>query len=261
MTDQIAFRLASLKTAAPASLLPGSLVRIGLADLYVIRSAPIGEVFVAFSKRGVASVAVAPSPEAFAASHLAWFGRPALPAADLPRALGAQLDRALVDGKPGRLPLDLTGLGPFQAAVLLKASEIPRGETRPYQWVAREIGKPGASRAVGSALASNPVPLIVPCHRVVRSDGRLGRYSLGSDSNKRLLLESEGLDPDALEAAAARGVRFLGSSTTAVFCHPTCRYARTIKAPHRVEFRGAPEASAAGYRPCKHCRPSSPPPA
>jgi O-6-methylguanine DNA methyltransferase len=55
--------------------------------------------------------------------------------------------------------------------------EIPPGEVRPYSWIAREIGRPGAVRATGSALAKNPVPLLIPCHRVVRSDGRIGKYS------------------------------------------------------------------------------------
>jgi O-6-methylguanine DNA methyltransferase len=255
MIDEIASRLASLRTAAPQGTLSGSLARTGLADLYVVRAAPIGEVFVAFSRRGVSLVEMAGNPAAFAGAYLARFGRPALPIPSLPALVSARLDRALHEGRPGRLLVDFDDLSGFQTQVLRKTAEIPHGETRPYEWVAREIGRPGASRAVGTALAGNPVPLIVPCHRVVRADGHLGRYSLGEDANKRRLLESEGLDPDALEAAAARGVRFLGSRTTAIFCHPTCRHAAAIKAPHRVEFRGAPEAAAAGYRPCRHCRP------
>ena len=81
---------------------------------------------------------------------------------------------------------------------------------------------------MGNALAANPVPLVVPCHRVVRADGRFGRYSLGADANKRRLLEAEGLDVADYEALAARGVRYLGSDSTGIYCHPTCRHARRI---------------------------------
>ncbi len=255
MTDLVIARLASLRAVAPPGVLPGVLVRAGVADLFVVRPTPIGEVFVAMGRRGVSLVEMAGNAEAFARDYSARFGRPALPVPDLPPPVSAQLDRALHEGRPGHLLVDFTGLGPFQAQVLRKTAEIPRGETRSYEWVAREIGRPGASRAVGSALAGNPVPLIVPCHRVVRADGHLGRYSLGEDANKRRLLESEGLDPDDIEAAAARGVRLLASSSTGVYCHPTCRHARAITAKHRVEFRSPLLAAAAGYRPCKVCRP------
>ena len=84
----------------------------------------------------------------------------------------------------------------FEVAVWTKALEIPAGEVRPYGWIAAEIGRPKAVRAVGTALGHNPVPLIVPCHRVVRTDGTIGQYSLGGPRNKRTILAAEGLDPD-----------------------------------------------------------------
>lgn len=91
---------------------------------------------------------------------------------------------------------DLDGMTPFEQAVLFKTRQIPRGETRPYSWVAREIGHPGASRAVGTALSKNPIPLIIPCHRVVRAGGDLGFYSGGKGTaTKRELLEYEGALP------------------------------------------------------------------
>jgi hypothetical protein len=108
---------------------------------------------------------------------------------------------------------------------------------------------------VGSALAANPVPVVVPCHRVVRSDGRLGQYSLGGPQNKRRLLEVEGLDVDEYESMAGRGIRFVGSDTTHIFCQPTCRHVGRITDAHRVEFRSESEAMAEGYRPCEVCRP------
>ena len=87
---------------------------------------------------------------------------------------------------------DLSGLSPFERAVLTKTLEIPLGEVRPYGWVAREIGRPRAVRAVGSALGRNPVPVLIPCHRVVRSDGALSGYRWGV-RRKRTLLERETL--------------------------------------------------------------------
>ena len=79
----------------------------------------------------------------------------------------------------------------FQKKVYTVVKKIPLGETRSYAWVARRIGKPHAARAVGTALKKNPFTIIVPCHRVVCSDGSPGDYTLGKDLKKRLL-EIEG---------------------------------------------------------------------
>lgn len=79
----------------------------------------------------------------------------------------------------------------FQKKVYNAVRQIPRGEVRTYAWVARKIGRSVAARAVGTALRKNPLPIIIPCHRVVRSDGSIGRYALGEDL-KRQLLELEG---------------------------------------------------------------------
>ena len=84
-------------------------------------------------------------------------------------------------------PCDLDGLPPFTRAVLRITAGIPYGEVRSYRWVAQRLGKPKAMRAVGNALARNPIPIIIPCHRVVRSDGALGGYALGLDWKRRLL--------------------------------------------------------------------------
>ncbi len=87
--------------------------------------------------------------------------------------------------------VDLTELGEFQRAVLDAASGLDFGETVTYTEIARRIGRPKASRAVGNALGRNPVPIIVPCHRVVRTDGTLGGYT-GGLRYKRTLLDIEG---------------------------------------------------------------------
>lgn len=87
--------------------------------------------------------------------------------------------------------VDLTELGDFQRAVLNAASGLDFGETVTYTEIARRIGRPKASRAVGNALGRNPIPIIVPCHRVVRTDGTLGGYT-GGLRYKRNLLDIEG---------------------------------------------------------------------
>lgn len=89
------------------------------------------------------------------------------------------------------LDVDLSGVRPFHRRVLEAIQDIPFGETRSYGWVAREIGEPKAARAVGRALARNPIPIIIPCHRVIASSGGLGGYG-GGLPLKRKLLQLEG---------------------------------------------------------------------
>ena len=92
------------------------------------------------------------------------------------------------------LPVDLGRLTPFQQSVLQIIRRIPLGTVWTYGQVARALGKPEASRAVGQALGRNPVPIVVPCHRVVASGGRLGGYSGGGGlDSKRFLLGLEGV--------------------------------------------------------------------
>jgi O-6-methylguanine DNA methyltransferase len=110
------------------------------------------------------------------------------------RALARQLQQ-FAAGKPvrWRVPLDLSAGTRFQQQVWRALTKIPRGETRSYGWVARKIGKPRASRAVGAACGANPIPVIVPCHRVIAGDGSLGGFGGGLPLKRRLLaLECSG---------------------------------------------------------------------
>jgi methylated-DNA-[protein]-cysteine S-methyltransferase len=88
-------------------------------------------------------------------------------------------------------PVDLEGTTAFHQEVWAQTRLIPPGQTRSYGWVARRVGRPRAVRAVGGAMARNPVPILIPCHRVVRSDGGLGGYGGGLEM-KRHLLQIEG---------------------------------------------------------------------
>jgi O-6-methylguanine DNA methyltransferase len=88
-------------------------------------------------------------------------------------------------------PLDLRGT-PFQKAVWKAMTTIPRGETRSYAWLAATVGKPRAFRAVANACGANPLPVVIPCHRVIASDGTIGGFSSGL-AMKRKLLAVEGI--------------------------------------------------------------------
>jgi O-6-methylguanine DNA methyltransferase len=240
---------------APDTLLPAVLRRVGLGDAYWRVESPLGAVYVAHSKAGISMVSRASSGRAFEERFRHRFGRPVRAEKSLPPVKVRELVRNLKGEGRRDLRFDLRGLSEFERAVLLKALEIPSGEVRPYSWVAREIGHPDAVRAAGSALAKNPVPLLIPCHRVVRSDGHLGRYSLGGRRAKRRLLEVEGAQPDLLERLADSGVRYLGNAKARHFCFPTCGGISTLVVSNTVPFSTPEEAISAGYHPCEDCRP------
>jgi O-6-methylguanine DNA methyltransferase len=255
--DAIEAALATLAEPAPPALGHGVLVTVGLADDYAVIESPVGPLRVAWNGRGVSAVESAASDHAFELRFLARTGRQASRRDTLPANLARAIERRISGDRRARIDLDLRGSSAFEQAVWLKALEIPRGEVRPYGWVAAEIGRPKAVRAVGTALGHNPVPLIVPCHRVVRSDGTIGQYSLGGPGNKRTILATEGLDPDELERLARARVRFVGSNTARIYCLPTCHNAKRITPAHRVTFRSTIDSEAAGYRACRSCRPAA----
>src|SRR4029453_4747442 len=103
---------------------------------------------------------------------------------------------------------------------------------------AGELGQPAAVRAVGAALGRNPIPVLIPCHRVVGSDGRLTGYAWGGPY-KRTPPAAEGAAPDELERLGRRGTRFYGSDTTRIYCYPTCAHARRVTGPPLQRLTGA----------------------
>ena len=103
--------------------------------------------------------------------------------------------RLIAEGKHApELPIDVTGTA-FQARVWAALREIPYGQTRTYSDIAEEIGEPGAIRAVGSACGANRVPLTIPCHRVIRTDGSLGGFGWGLEVKEELLSREGSLQP------------------------------------------------------------------
>ncbi len=244
-------RLADVK--APAGFADRVLAQVGAADSYAIFDTVLGAVYVAWNRFGVSAAMRSKSPAEFEE----WFrndvGRPLVrvePPADLGEKIQDQLD-----GKR-RMRFDLRGLTPFTQAVLRKTQEIPRGQVRPYGWIAREIGHPAAVRAVGTALANNPIPYFIPCHRVIRTDGVIGNYGGGGPEAKKNILSLEGVQLGRLQKLAQSGDRFEGVKSTKIFCFPTCYHGRHAREENFVFFHDETEARAAGYRPCKDCRPA-----
>jgi O-6-methylguanine DNA methyltransferase len=213
----------------------------------------LGAVYVAWNRQGISAAARDASADEFEARFRKEVGRE-LTAAAPPPDLAAKIEDEL-EGRH-RLRFDLRGLTPFEQAVLRKTKQIPRGEVRPYGWVAREIGRSAAVRAVGTALANNPIPYFIPCHRVVRTDGHIGNYGGGGPEAKRAILTMEGVEVHRLQELARAGVRYQGVKTTKIFCYPTCHTGRHALAKNIVWLHDEASARAAGFRPCKVCRPA-----
>jgi methylated-DNA-[protein]-cysteine S-methyltransferase len=224
-----------------------------LADSYDRLRYNNDEVWVAFSDRGLRLVSRG-SFEQFSSVYAKRYGR-CLKSGTLPDALRKQVESAIEGQGVDKPRVDWSDdLSPLERDVLGTLPKIPRGEVRTYEWVARQVGRPRAVRAVGNILARNAVPLVVPCHRVVPTAGGVGNYAFGSPM-KRELLRREGVDVDALDKLAKDHVRYIGSRTTKIVCFPTCRDAKRIREENRVPFRGAGQAREKGFRPCLHCQP------
>lgn len=210
---------------------------------------PLGEVYVGVSEKGVRLVGRATSPEEFSRRYRERFERLLSWGTDEKTRRLAERVGAALAGQRIEVPADLSDTTPFQDRVLRVVEGISRGQVRPYAWVAREAGSPKASRAVGTVMANNPVPLLIPCHRVIKNDGTIGSYAFGAEE-KVGLLEGEGVPVGELA-----GSPYLATPTTGIFCHATCANARRIKSENRRHFRSAKAAVNAGFRPCEVCRP------
>lgn len=241
--DDLARSIKSLAAVPPRSC------KEAIADTYE----QVDDVWVAFSERGIRMIHRG-SFEEFHAAYTARCGC-TLKAGTLPDALRKQVHAALHGEGVEKPRVDWTDeLTELERDVLGTLTRIPRGEVRTYEWVARQVGRPKAVRAVGSVCAKNTVPFVVPCHRVVPSTGGVGQYAFGT-ALKREMLRREGVDVDALENLGRKGVRYIGSKTTKIVCFPTCRDARRIREENRVPFRAADEALEKGFRPCRRCQP------
>lgn len=155
---------------------------------------PLGRLYVAYRGKAVCCVTLGSDGRSFERACTRTFGVRPMPDPRLPEEMATQVLDCLTGRQRFSGLIDLSHLTPFQRRVLQKIRTIPVGKVRSYRWVAKAIGAEGAVRAVGTALARNPVPLLIPCHRVIRSDGHLGEYSAGGPFVKAKLLAFEGVD-------------------------------------------------------------------
>lgn len=170
------------KTPAPPPIYTGEL-----------NGTPLGDLRLAASDLGLVAVEWAESQPALDA-YLARLKRPIQPDARKIKPYAKELSEYL-NGKRTAftIPIDWTFFTPFQREALQAVYRIPYGETRTYADIAREINRPLAYRAVGRANATNPMPLVIPCHRVIGADGKLHGYGGGQGlPTKEWLLRLEG---------------------------------------------------------------------
>ncbi len=162
---------------------------------YASHDTKAGRIFAASTSKGITDVSINCGKKEFLKRLKERLGEDAVLVEDRRKFLKVfkELDRYF-DGKPVHfnMPLDLCG-SPFELSVWKALKRIPRGRTRSYGEVAALLKKPGAARAVGNACGKNPVPIIIPCHRVIKEDGDLGGYT-GGVRIKKALLETEGRD-------------------------------------------------------------------
>lgn len=181
------------KAPSALGMTPASYARggLGAAVRYVTVASSLGRLLVAGTSRGVCAVKIGATDEGLERDLRTEFPAAGVDHGD--RRLAVWATRIVASLEPGapdpRLPLDIRATA-FQQMVWRELQRIPRGSTLSYKEVARRLGRPSASRAVARACSTNPVALLVPCHRVVRENGDLGGYHWGV-ARKRKLLERE----------------------------------------------------------------------
>ena len=163
-------------------------LREGLVDVrYDIVDSPIGDLFVAATDRGLCRISFWPEGMEDALARM--FGPRVLrsPLDEVRRELDEYFDG---DRRTFDIPIDLR-VAPFHAEVLAELARVPYGRTETYGALAAKVGRPRAARAVGTVMNRNPIPIVLPCHRIVGANGSLTGYAGGLDV-KRALLELEG---------------------------------------------------------------------
>jgi methylated-DNA-[protein]-cysteine S-methyltransferase len=237
-----------------------------LADLrrrllvYRIFPSPLGNLLIARSELGVALVEYLGHATTLDASRLSRVED--LDAAEDGTEVEA-LYHDVLDYLAGRRaaldwPLDLTlARGDFDRRVLAATSEIPYGAVTSYAALARALGKPSAVRAVAQALRWNPLPIVIPCHRVVGTSGALTGYAGSRVGLKERLLSIEGIrvTTSERERRIARGAMYLSVRGDHEYCLPTCGSLPERSLAELLVFGTRQRAEAAGFRPCTACRP------
>ncbi len=186
----------------PKSMVPKVLehikatIKITVPDSVATVDSPIGPLYVAFRHTGITAVALdrGEGEEAILARLQRRLGRGLICSQAAPQWVTDTVAAFFRTHKPDLDRVDISDLTPFEQSALRAAASIPPGEVRSYRWIAETIGQPTAARAVGRAMARNPVPLLYPCHRVVDTNGALHNYAYGVEVKARIL-EMEGYHP------------------------------------------------------------------
>ena len=219
-------------------------------------SSPLGDLLVAITGRGIALIHYVAG-----ADDLASTIEQLRPRLDLTEdrhtieAVAAEVRRYLSgEAKALRRDIDLSLVdSAFQQKVLRKLQQVPRGALISYQALGAAAGVPKGARAVGNAMHSNPVPIYVPCHRVIASGGGLGGYG-GGVHRKLHLLRSEGFDFGD-NAVRLPGSVVWGHKGTKIYCRADCHTAARVDQNQILFFADIKDARRAGLRACKVCRP------
>jgi methylated-DNA-[protein]-cysteine S-methyltransferase len=160
---------------------------------YDLIDSPLGPLWIAVGPRGVLAIHYG-KPDARELERIARaYGPAVLPDHDRCGTVESELDQYFAGRRRSfDVEVDLTPLTAFQRRILAATAKVPYGEVTTYRTVARKAGNEQASRAAGGALGANPIPIVVPCHRVVATDGTLGGYAGGLDAKRRLLALERG---------------------------------------------------------------------
>ena len=241
-----------------------------LADLrgrllvYRIFPSPLGHILIARSELGISLVEYLERGTSLRASRLS-----RIPGAELVEDRGeleaaSQELLAYLGGRRLRLewPLDLRlARSDFQRMVLRATAAVPYGAVIPYAGIAHEIGKAAATRAVAQALRWNPLPIVIPCHRVIGTSGALTGYAGSKVSLKQKLLSLEGVP--TIKSAGVLGVTpqamYVLYPGDREYCLPTCPSLDTRRPVPLTRFASRACAEAAGLSPCTTCRPDTHP--
>jgi O-6-methylguanine DNA methyltransferase len=170
------------------------------------------------------------------------------------RRIEAEIDRVFEGGvEATERPVDLSLVeSEFQRHAYMLLRKVPAGAVITYQGLAASAGKPNAQRAIGTTMATNPIPIFVPCHRVIKSDGTIGNYGGGVD-NKIKLLRAEGFEVGRDLRLPSRAV--MGHRHTKIFCRPDCPAARRADPNNALIYADSRHAQHEGLRACKICKP------
>jgi methylated-DNA-[protein]-cysteine S-methyltransferase len=221
-------------------------------------SSPLGPILIARSEHGVVAVEYLDSARGAEASRvLRRAGVEIVEDGSETEGFYQQLLEYL-SGERTRLawPLDFRlARSEFQREVLQATAALPYGAVVSYAHLAREIGRPTATRAVAQALRHNPLPIVVPCHRVVGSSGTLTGYAGNKVGLKDRLLTLEGVPLGGADRHVVRDAMYLRADHYAEYCLPTCGALPTVPLRRLTLFGSRDRAEAAGLAPCQDCRP------